>query len=189
MVGWLCSSSQRGLLPIAPTPALPHRLDLPTSRGRRQVPSGLSGGVDGGGGIGHERAGARETCCDRGGLRQGSRPRRGGGAAGICVRQVKRLVRAYRADGDAGLVSRQRGWAWNRRLGPGVGERASELLGSKYRDFGPTLACEKLAELEGIFISRETIRRLQIQLGYGSRSGGVTSGRFNCASGGRGLAN
>ena len=70
---------------------------------------------------------------------------------GICVRQVKRLVRAYRAEGDAGLVSRQRGRASNRRLAPGVGERASELLGGKYRDFGPTLACEKLAELEGIF--------------------------------------
>ena len=28
---------------------------------------------------------------------------------GICVRQVKRLVRAYRGEGDAGLVSRQRG--------------------------------------------------------------------------------
>jgi transposase len=84
---------------------------------------------------------------------------------GICVRQVKRLVRAYRAEGDAGLVSRQRGRASNRRLAPGVGERASELLGGKYRDFGPTLACEKLAELEGIFVSRETIRRLQIRLG------------------------
>ena len=91
-----------------------------------------------------------------------------GGAAeqlGICVRQVKRLVRAYRAEGDAGLVSRQRGRASNRRLAPGVGERASELLGGKYRDFGPTLACEKLAELEGILVSRETIRRLQIRHG------------------------
>ena len=91
-----------------------------------------------------------------------------GGAAerlGICVRQVKRLVRAYRAEGDAGLVSRQRGRASNRRLAPDVGERTSELLGGKYRDFGPTLACEKLAELEGIFVSRETIRRLQIGLG------------------------
>ena len=108
---------------------------------------------------------------------------------GICVRQVKRLVWAYRAEGDAGLVSRQRGRASNRRLAPGVGERASELLGGKYRDFGPTLACEKLAELEGIFVSRETIRRLQFGLAYGSRSGGVTSGCFNCASGGRDLAN
>ena len=109
---------------------------------------------------------------------------------GICVRQVKRLVRAYRGEGDAGLVSRQRGRASNRRLAPGVGERTSELLGGKYRDFGPTLACEKLAELEGILVSRETIRRLQeIGSAYGSRSGGVTSGCFNCASGGRDLAN
>ena len=47
----------------------------------RNVPSGLSGGVDGGGGIGDERAGARKTYCDRAGVRQGSQPRRGGGAA------------------------------------------------------------------------------------------------------------
>ena len=93
-------------------------------------------------------------------LSQGSAAER----LGVCVRQVKRLVRAYRAEGDAGLVSRQRGRASNRRLAPGVGERAT-LFGGKYRDFGPTLACEKPAELEGILVSRETIRRLQIRHG------------------------
>ena len=40
---------------------------------------------------------------------------------GICVRQMKRLVRAFRADGDRGLVSRHRGRtsplrAWSRAL-------------------------------------------------------------------------
>jgi transposase len=83
----------------------------------------------------------------------------------ICVRQVKRLVRAYREGGDGGLVSRQRGRASNHQLAAGVDERVRDLLSDKYRDFGPTLAAEKLRELEGIAISRETVRQMQIRLG------------------------
>ena len=84
---------------------------------------------------------------------------------GICVRQVKRLVRLYRRRGDAGLVSRQRGRASNRQLRAGAGAQVTALLSEKYRDFGPTLAAGKLAELEGIAVSRETVRRLQIKHG------------------------
>ena len=81
---------------------------------------------------------------------------------GIGLRQVKRLVRAYRLHGDAGLVSRQRGRASNHQLAQGVRGRVSALPCGKYLDFGPTLAAEKLAEQEQISVSRETIRRLQI---------------------------
>ena len=84
---------------------------------------------------------------------------------GLCVRQVKRLVRLYRGQGDAGLVSRQRGRASNHRLDVAVRERVSGLLGGAYFDFGPTLAAEKLAEREGIGISRESVRQMQIALG------------------------
>ena len=84
---------------------------------------------------------------------------------GLGVRQVKRLVRAYREQGAAGLISRQRGRASNHRLKDEVRQSVTELLGGKYGDFGPTLAAEKLAELEGIVVSRETVRRLQIVLG------------------------
>ncbi len=47
---------------------------------------------------------------------------------GICVRQVKRLVRAYRSQGDAGLVSKQRGRVSPRRLRASVRERIERLL-------------------------------------------------------------
>ena len=87
------------------------------------------------------------------------------GRLGICVRQVKRLARAYRWQGDAGLVSKQRGRVSPRRLGASVRERIEGLLRGKYAGFGPTLAAEKLAEIEGIAISRESIRRLQIAFG------------------------
>src|SRR5208337_4554703 len=69
-------------------------------------------------------------------LRQGLAAER----LGLCVRQVKRLVRAYRERGDAGLVSRRRGQTSNRRLGAGVTARVKGFLLDKYRDFGPTEA-------------------------------------------------
>ena len=84
---------------------------------------------------------------------------------GLSVRQVKRLMRAWRADGDKGLVSRQRGRVSPRRLEASKRARIEQLLRGKYPDFGATLAAEKLCEREGIEVSRETVRRLQIELG------------------------
>ena len=84
---------------------------------------------------------------------------------GVCVRQVKRLVRAFRARGAAGLVSRQRGRVSPRRM-PGAARAALvELLRGKYSGFGPTLAAEKLGAIERVAVSRETIRALQIAHG------------------------
>ncbi len=84
---------------------------------------------------------------------------------GISVRQFKRLVRCWREEGDAGLVSRQRGRASHNQLAAGHRTRISGLLKEQYHDFGPTLAAEKLLELDGIEVSRETIRQLQVGLG------------------------
>jgi transposase len=81
---------------------------------------------------------------------------------GISVRQFKRLVRAWKQDGAAGLVSRQRGLPSHNRLADAERSRILGLLAEKYADFGPTLAAEKLLELDGITVSRETIRQLQI---------------------------
>ena len=84
---------------------------------------------------------------------------------GISVRQFKRLVRAWRGDGDAGLVSRQRGRPSHRRMSEALRSRIGDLLRDKYADFGATLAAEKLFDLDGIKVSAETVRRLQIGLG------------------------
>ena len=83
---------------------------------------------------------------------------------GIGVRQFKRLVHSWKRQGDAGLVSRQRGRASNNRLAPGERERIAALLRDKYPDFGPTLAVEKLHEREGIVVSAETVRQMQIDM-------------------------
>ena len=65
---------------------------------------------------------------------------------GISVRQFKRLVHVWKEQGDAGVVSRQRGRPSNNRLAEEVRARISGLLQDKYPDFGPTLAAEKLLE-------------------------------------------
>jgi len=83
---------------------------------------------------------------------------------GICVRQFKRLVQAWRRDGDGGLLSRQRGRAAHNRLPDEKRLRIEGLLRETYPDFGPTLAAEKLAERDGIVVSRETVRRIQTRL-------------------------
>ena len=83
----------------------------------------------------------------------------------IGVRQFKRLVRAWKGSGDAGLVSRQRGRVSNHRLAGEQRTRIEALLRDKYPDFGPTLAAEKLLELDGLKVSRETVRHIQAALG------------------------
>jgi transposase len=83
----------------------------------------------------------------------------------IGVRQFKRLVCAWRQGGDAGLVSRQRGRPSNRRLKEARRSEIAALLKGRYAGFGATLASEKLRELDGIAVSVETVRQMQISLG------------------------
>jgi transposase len=89
--------------------------------------------------------------------------REGAERLGICLRQMKRLLRRWRDAGDAGLVSRQRGRLSPLRLAAGTEDQIVSLLRGTYQGFGPTLAAEKLGEREQISISRESLRRLQIK--------------------------
>ena len=84
---------------------------------------------------------------------------------GISTRQVKRLWQAYRKKGAKGLVSARRGKPSNNRLDAGVTQQALDLIKEKYEDFGPTLAHEKLTELHGVMMSRESVRKLMIEEG------------------------
>jgi transposase len=81
---------------------------------------------------------------------------------GISIRQVKRLWRAYRQIGAPGLVSARRGKPSNNQLDAGVTQRALDLIKEKYDDFGPTLAHEKLTEVHGLKLSRESVRQIMI---------------------------
>jgi transposase len=81
---------------------------------------------------------------------------------GISKRQVKRLLRRFRQQGASGLVSKRRGKPSNNQLADDTRRKVLDLLKSKYKGFGPTLACEKLVELDGLKISDESIRQMMI---------------------------
>jgi transposase len=91
--------------------------------------------------------------------------RRAADILALSVRQVKRLCRSYRREGAAALVSQRRGFPSNNRLRPELLGAARELLRTRYHDFGPTLAREKLIECHGLRLSVETVRRLMIMEG------------------------
>ena len=84
---------------------------------------------------------------------------------GISVRQVQRIVRRYRLEGDKGLVHQSRGQPSKRKIPGGTVDRAVKCIGEQYGDFGPTLAAEKLAEGHGIQVSPETVRKWMIKAG------------------------
>ena len=76
----------------------------------------------------------------------------------LSERQARRILARYRAEGDAGLVHRARGRPSNRRLPEALRRRVMGRVVRQYRDFGPTLAAEKLQERDGLRVSRETLR-------------------------------
>lgn len=77
---------------------------------------------------------------------------------GLQRRQVLRLSKAYQEQGATALISKKRGRPSNRQTPASVKVQALEIIRDKYADFGPTLAAEKLRELHGITIGRETLR-------------------------------
>jgi len=84
---------------------------------------------------------------------------------GISERQVKRLLRRYLQQGARGLVSKRRGKPSNHQMAEETQRKALDLLKGKYKGFGPTLACEKLVEQEGLRISDESVRQIMLAEG------------------------
>ena len=80
----------------------------------------------------------------------------------LSTRQIKRLLQTYRKKGAAGLVSKHRGRKGNNRLAESIKKQALNLLKTKYRGFGPTLAHEKLVEKDKLKLSDESVRQLMI---------------------------
>jgi hypothetical protein len=83
----------------------------------------------------------------------------------ISIRHLKRLLRLYKKAGASALISRRRGKPSNHQLPAKLKAKARHLLLSRYSDFGPTLAKEKLSELHGLKLSVETVRKLMICAG------------------------
>ena len=85
---------------------------------------------------------------------------------GLSLRQVKRIVKKVRFQGDKGVIHKLRGKASYRRISDVLKAKILKVYGSRYKDFGATLASEKLAKHEGIKLSRETLRKWLRQEGY-----------------------
>lgn len=78
---------------------------------------------------------------------------------------VNRLCQKIKKKGDRAIIHGLRGQPSNHQLPQELINKAEKKLKEKYSDFGPTLATEKLLEIENIKLSDETIRRLMIKLG------------------------
>jgi len=85
---------------------------------------------------------------------------------GMCRQQVSRILARWTKEGDGAVISRNRGREAPNRLDPQVRARIEALLRSdRYRGFGGTLASEKFGALEGIKVSKETLRSILVEMG------------------------
>lgn len=76
----------------------------------------------------------------------------------ISSRQVRRLVKRVREEGDEGIIHRLRGKESNRKYGNKFKVSVLNFYHDKYDGFGPTLAAEKLFEKDAKKVSDETLR-------------------------------
>lgn len=80
-------------------------------------------------------------------------------------RQVRRIVRRVRAEGEAGVIHKLRGREGCRRIGLKIREGILGLYRKQYKGFGPLLASEKMQERDGVKVNDETLRLWLIQEG------------------------
>jgi len=78
--------------------------------------------------------------------------------AGLSDRQIRRLIKRIRKEGDEGICHRSRGKISNHRIPKKIKDKTLKLFREKYKDFNLAHATEHLSETHGITISRETLR-------------------------------
>jgi len=85
----------------------------------------------------------------------------------LCLspRQIRRLARRVRLFGDIGIAHKLRGRCSSKRFPERLRRKAVKLYQQRYTGFGPTLAAEKIKEINGIKVSDETLRKWLIESG------------------------
>ncbi|HEV7309468.1 ISNCY family transposase [Ensifer sp.] len=83
----------------------------------------------------------------------------------LSTRQVRRLLERINTGGAASIRHKAIGRPSNNRISDGVRDYAMAIVRERYVDFGPTLAAEKLVELDGLTVSRETLRQWMADAG------------------------
>lgn len=86
----------------------------------------------------------------------------------LTPRHVKRLKARYRQGSAAALAHASRGRPSPRRLPEPARARILDLARTRYAGFNDHHLCEKLCEVEGLSLGRETLRRLLRSNGLGS---------------------
>ena len=77
---------------------------------------------------------------------------------GLTNRQVRRIARSVKMEGDVGICHKSRGKRAHNRIADKIKNRAIALCRDRYKEFGPTHASEKLLMKHGIKLSDETLR-------------------------------
>ncbi len=93
--------------------------------------------------------------------------------AGVSSRQLRRMIKRVREEGDDGIIHRSRGKASNRRFSQKFRDKVLTLYRKQYNGCGPTFVCEKLIDAHKIKLGDETLRLWlnQEKLCYEKRKG------------------
>ena len=92
-----------------------------------------------------------------------------GGILGITDRQVRTLLRRVEAHGATGVIHQGRGRVSPRKMSKETEDRIAGIIRSKYPDFSPLHAAEKLEERDRIKVSREKVRQVMMAHGLWKR--------------------
>ena len=81
----------------------------------------------------------------------------------LSVRQTKRLKAEVINDGAKGIIHKLRNKTSNNKTEEKLLKKVKKIIDKKYSDFGPTLAAEKLMEIDKINLGVTIIRKMMIE--------------------------
>jgi len=85
----------------------------------------------------------------------------------LSTRQIRRIIKDLKEEGEAALVHRSRGRPSNRAKPPDLKNKILSLCRTTYQGFNPTFAAEKLFERDKLQVHPETLRLWFIEAGIG----------------------
>ena len=87
----------------------------------------------------------------------------------VTERWIRELVGRVKEEGDKAVIHGLCGQPSKRKIAEKIEQRAVEIIGRRYEDFGPTLASEYLTREHHITASRETVRQWMMRAGLWKR--------------------
>lgn len=90
----------------------------------------------------------------------------------LSKRQMIRIVKRVKEEGDEGIIHKSRGRPSNRKIPDKIKANVIKLYENNYKGFGPTLASEMLYERDKIKINDETLRLWLIKKGIWKKKRG-----------------